>query len=120
MIKVYNKKVCWPSKGSADDDLCFRNLIARYSGFPNVVWDFSKEAHNEKDLDYKTGRLRYVRQHDPFRRLITVHDDNPAYESGLYDQLVDYRSDRGFTCRNSADPLTVTGQVCWTLWQKVL
>lgn len=94
MIKVYNKQVRWPEPGSAEDDLYFKNLIARYAAYPNIVWDFSKEAHNEKDVAYKQGRLRLLRELDPYNRLITVHDDNPAYESGAYNGLVDYRSDQ--------------------------
>jgi hypothetical protein len=50
MIKVYNKMVHWPAKGSAEDDQYFRWVIARYAAYPNVHWDFSKESNNEKDL----------------------------------------------------------------------
>jgi hypothetical protein len=94
MIKVYNKMVNWPRPGSPEDDLYFRWLIARYAPFPNVVWDFSKEAHNEKDLEYKLGRLRLLRREDPYRRLVTVHDDNAGYDPGSYDEPVDFRSDQ--------------------------
>jgi hypothetical protein len=94
MIKVYNKQVHWPAAGGFDDDQYFRWLVARYAAYPNVVWDFSKEAHNEKDLDYKRGRLRLLRGHDPYRRLLTVHDDNAAYDKGAYNELLDYRSDQ--------------------------
>jgi hypothetical protein len=94
MIKVYNKQVRWPAPGSADDDRYFRWLVARYAAYPNVVWDFSKEAHNEKDLDYKLGRLRFLRATDPYRRLLTVHDDNAAYDAGKYDGLLDFRADQ--------------------------
>jgi len=94
LIKVYNKLVHWPAKGSAEDDLYFRWLIARYAAYPNVVWNFSKEAHNEPDLRYKQGRLRLIRKHDPYRRLITVHDDDHSYDSGAYDALLDFRSDQ--------------------------
>ncbi|MDP8245236.1 MAG: DUF5060 domain-containing protein [Candidatus Hinthialibacter antarcticus] len=94
MIKVYNKEVKWPELKSAEDDLYFKNLIARYAAYPNIVWDFSKEAHLEKDVAYKQDRMRLVREHDPYHRLITVHDDNPAYESGAYNGIVDFRSDQ--------------------------
>jgi hypothetical protein len=94
MIKVYNKQVNWPAKGGAEDDLYFRWLVARYAAYPNVVWDFSKEAHNEKDLAYKLGRINLLRQHDPYRRPVTVHDDNAAYDQGAYNALLDFRSDQ--------------------------
>ncbi|MBZ0254546.1 hypothetical protein K8I31_00695, partial [bacterium] len=94
MIKIYNKGVNWPPKKSAEDDLYFKNLIARYAAYPNIVWDFSKEAHLEQDVAYKQNRMGFVRQYDPYNRLITVHDDNPAYERGAYDDIVDFRSDQ--------------------------
>jgi hypothetical protein len=94
MIKVYNKRVNWPAKGSAEDDLYFRWLIARYAAYANVNWDFSKEANNEKDLAYKLGRLRFLRQNDPYHRLLTVHDDRKTYDDAAYNELLDYRSDQ--------------------------
>ena len=94
LMKVYNKRVNWPGKDSAEDDLFFRWLISRYAAYPNVVWDFSKEAHNEKDLDYKLGRFRFIRKHDSYRRLVTCHDDDKANDSGAYDVLNDFRADQ--------------------------
>jgi len=94
MVKVYNKMVNWPAKGSPEDDLFFRWLVARYAAFPNIHWDLSKEANNEKDLDYKTDRLRFLRQNDPYHRPLTVHDDRQTYDAGAYNRLLDYRSDQ--------------------------
>ena len=94
MIKVYNKMVNWPLPASPDDDRYFRWLIARYAAFPNVVWDFSKEANNEPSIRYKRGRLRFLRKHDPYRRLLTVHDDSRTYDAGHYGDLLDFRSDQ--------------------------
>jgi hypothetical protein len=94
MIKVYNKMVRWPQRGSPDDDKFFKWMVARYAAYPNVVWDFSKEAHNEKDLEYKLSRFRLIRSVDPYERLITNHDDNAAYDSGAYNELLSFRSDQ--------------------------
>jgi len=94
LLKVYNKKVTWPTRGSAEDDLFFRTVMARYAAYPNMIWDFSKEAHNEKDLDYKLGRLRFVRENDPYRHLTTVHDDDANNDAGAYDGLTDFRTDQ--------------------------
>src|ERR1039457_1345527 len=93
-IKVYNKQVNWPAHGSEEEKLYFRWLIARYAAYPNVNWDFSKEANNEKDLAYKLGRLRFLRQNDPYYRLLTVHDDYKTYDDAAYNELLDYRSDQ--------------------------
>lgn len=94
MVKVYNKLVTWPEPGSAEDDLYFRWLIARYAAFPNLVWDFSKEANNEPSLDYKLDRIGLIRREDPYHRLITVHDDHATYDAGAYDEVLDFRSDQ--------------------------
>ena len=93
-IKVYNKQVNWPAKGSAEEKLFFTMLIARYAAYPNLIWDFSKEAHNEKDLAYKQGWLKFLRDADPYHHLRTVHDDDVANDSGAYDGLTDFRADQ--------------------------
>jgi len=93
-IKVYNKQVKWPAPGSAEEQLFFRWLVARYAAFPNVIWDFSKEAHNEKDLAYKQRVLKFFRTTDPYQHLTTVHDDDQANDSGAYDDLTDFRTDQ--------------------------
>jgi hypothetical protein len=93
-LRVYNKYVNWPANDSADDDLYYRWLLARYAAYPNVTWDLAKEAQYEKDMEYKVGRLRYIRANDPYHRLMTVHDDHANYDRGAYNDLVDYRSDQ--------------------------
>ena len=93
-IKVYNKQVKWPAHGSLEEKLFFRWLIARYAAYPNIIWDFSKEAHNEKNLAYKQECLRYIRASDPYHHLMTVHDDDQANDSGAYDDLTDFRADQ--------------------------
>jgi len=94
MIKVYNKMVRWPKKAGAEDDMFFRWMVARYAAYPNIVWDFSKEAHNEDDLEYKLSRFRLIRDTDPYNRLLTNHDDDTAYNRGVYNSLLDFRSDQ--------------------------
>lgn len=94
LIKVYNKMVKWPAKGSTEDDLYFRWLIARYAAYPNVHWDFAKESNGEKDLNYKLGRMKFIRANDPYHRPLTTHTDLEAYNSGVYNDLLDYRSDQ--------------------------
>ena len=71
-LRVYNKMVHWPENGSLADDLYFRHVVARYQGFSNVVWDFSKESYNEPDKAYLTNRLRLVQAQDAHGRLVTT------------------------------------------------
>lgn len=94
MIKVYNKMVNWPARRSPEEALYFRWLVARYAAFPNLIWDFSKESYNEKDLAYKLDCLRTIRRLDPYRRLLTTHDDDGPYDAGAYDDLLDFQTDQ--------------------------
>ncbi len=95
LMKVYNKGVNWPKRDSQEEKLFLRWLLARYAAYPNIIWDFSKEAHNEKDLEYKQRWLKWLRTNDPYRHLMTVHDDDKANDSGAYDALTDFRADQG-------------------------
>src|SRR3984893_15719882 len=79
MIKVYNKKVNWPPKYSKDEERYFRYVVARYQAYPNVIWDFSKEAHNEKDSLLQQRLIGLVHSSDAYRRLVTAHDDEAFY-----------------------------------------
>ncbi|MGQ9631600.1 MAG: apiosidase-like domain-containing protein [bacterium] len=94
MIKVYNKFVNWPDPASPEDDLYFKYVISRYSAYPNVIWDFSKEAFYEKDLDYKLGRFSLIRGLDPYKRPLTCHDDDLPYDTGSYNDVLDFRTDQ--------------------------
>ncbi|MBI2481902.1 MAG: DUF4038 domain-containing protein, partial [Planctomycetia bacterium] len=95
LVKVYNKSVKWPERGSDEEKMFFRWLVARYAAYPNIIWDFSKEAHNEKDLGYKQGFLKWLRENDPYHHLTTVHDDDKVNDEGAYDELTDFRADQG-------------------------
>jgi hypothetical protein len=66
---VYNKLVNWPEKRSLADDLFFRYVVARYQGYSNVVWDFSKESYNERDKAYLENRVCLIKASDGYRRL---------------------------------------------------
>ena len=93
-IKVYNKSVKWPAHDSDEEKLFFRWLVARYAAYPNIIWDFSKEAHYERDLAYKQRWLKWLRDYDPYHHLTTVHDDDKANDSGAFDDLTDFRADQ--------------------------
>ncbi|HUX02227.1 MAG: DUF4038 domain-containing protein [Phycisphaerae bacterium] len=75
MVKVYNKRVNWPDKGSPEDDLFWRYVVARYQAY-DVVWNLTKEAWRDKDLAYWNDRAALVRRWDAHRRLVCIHDWN--------------------------------------------
>jgi len=78
MIQVQNKKVNWPARKSAEDDLYWRYVVARYQAYSNIVWDVSKECFYlltpAGECDYILDRIRLIRQTDGYRHLVTAHD----------------------------------------------
>jgi len=106
MVHVYNKQVNWPEFGSAADDRYWRYVVARYQAFCNVIWDPAKESYY-RSPEYIWDRMGFIRSHDAYRRLITVHDSNtphvPASEwsqrhydprKEMADELADFKSDQ--------------------------
>lgn len=76
MLKVYNKMVNWPPPHSKDEERYFKYVVARYQGFSNVIWDYSKEAKYEKDKALTKKLIDLIRANDAYKRLTTIHDDN--------------------------------------------
>lgn len=76
MLYVWNKKVNWPEQDSSADKRYVDYVVARYQGYPNVVWDVSKEAltYGYCTGDYIAGKCRRIRERDAFGHLLTVHD----------------------------------------------
>ena len=94
MIKVYNKMVNWPAKFSDEEYLFFKWLVARYSAYPNLVWDLTKEGWRDPDIKYKVHWLIFLKENDPYKHLVTIHDDDEGYYSGAYDGIVDFHTDQ--------------------------
>ena len=94
MLKVYNKKVKWPEKWSADEERYFRYVSARYQAFQNVVWDFAKESYNEKDEVLQSRLTDMVRSSDAYHRLFTAHDDDAYSWNGELNRNLDFRTDQ--------------------------
>lgn len=76
MIYVWNKMVSWPDMNTPEDNMYFDYVVKRYSAFPNVVWDISKEAlfYGRADEAYIKNRIERLRGMNSFDRLVTVHD----------------------------------------------
>ena len=76
MIYVWSKMVAWPELDSVEGNRYFDYVVKRYSAFPNLVWDISKEALGYKRVDenFLTERLERLRNLDPYDRLVSVHD----------------------------------------------
>jgi hypothetical protein len=87
MIQVQNKGVKWPARRSPADDLYWKYVAARYQAYCNIVWDVSKESFNLRketgDHAYTLDRMAFVRDHDAYGHLFTVHDP----EGGSYARM---------------------------------
>ena len=107
MIYVWNKKVKWPAADSPADNRYFDYLIKRYQAFPNVLWDISKEALNNKRCSepYAVERIGRIRNLDAYKRLITVHDGGFCQR---HPQDVDFISWQMWTATIYRDMLEVT------------
>jgi hypothetical protein len=93
-LKVYNKAVNWPAKGSSQDDLYFKYVLARYQAYPNIVWDFAKESNNETDVAYKSGRIKLIHDQDAYHHPVSTHTDESYYGSAASKGLLDFRTDQ--------------------------
>lgn len=89
-LRVYNKMVNWPKNYTSEDDLYFRYFISRYQAYPNVIWDFAKEAKNEPDKRYIADRIHMIRALDGYRHLVTVHDDHVYFDRDEWRNTIDF------------------------------
>jgi hypothetical protein len=96
MIYVWNKQVNWPELGSPADDRYFEQVVKRYQAYPNILWNFGKEAlsYNYTDAEHVASRMRELRRHDGHDRLMTVHDFHFFAD---YPELVDYVAVQSWT-----------------------
>ncbi len=94
MFKVYNKLVNWPPPGSADEARYFRYVTARYQAYPNVVWDFAKEAYYERDKQLEKSLLDLIRATDGYHRLTTAHDNDVYDWNSSLNSDLDFRTDQ--------------------------
>ncbi|OUW15853.1 MAG: hypothetical protein CBD18_08090 [Opitutales bacterium TMED158] len=96
MIYVWNKNVNWPEADSIEDNRYFDYVVARYQGFPNVLWDISKEAtgYGHNDMEYIVRRTERLRELDGHERLLTVHAFNYCVK---YPETVDFMSTQNWT-----------------------
>lgn len=76
MIYVWNKMVAWPEMDSEADNLYYDYVVKRYQGFPNIIWDVSKEAlfYGRATNEYISERIERTRKIDSYDRLVSVHD----------------------------------------------
>lgn len=106
MIYVWNKKVNWPGAETEADNMYFDYIIKRYQAFPNVIWDISKEALNNKRCTEAYGRERINRidSLDAYDRLVSVHDYGFCKRNS---DIVDFISTQNWNSRIYTEMLKV-------------
>lgn len=92
MLKVYNKAVNWPEPGSPEEMRYFQYVVARYQAFPNLVWDFSKEAKYEKNDVLQRNVIALIRAEDAYDHLVTIHDDESFQWNAELSPAVDFQT----------------------------
>lgn len=97
MFKVYNKQVNWPAPGSVDEERYFKYVTARYQGYSNVVWDFSKESFNERDKTLEKRLIDLIRSNDAYHHLVTAHDNDVYDWNPSLNTDTDFRTDQQHT-----------------------
>lgn len=108
MIYVWNKLVAWPDMETDADNMYYDYVVKRYQGFPNIIWDVSKEAlHKTRATEaYISERIERTRRIDSYNRLVSVHDyrfckghadevdfiSTQDWKHTIYQQMIDARN----------------------------
>ena len=80
-----------------DEERYFKYVTARYQGYSNVVWDFSKESYNERDKTLQKRLIDLIRSHDAYHRLVTAHDNDVYDWNPELNTDTDFRTDQQHT-----------------------
>ncbi len=87
---VWNKGNSYPAAGSTEESEYISYLVRRYQAYPNVIWDYCKEAYLRIDKEHIRRMLELVRNEDAYKRLVTVHDDKLIQYDDSFDNLLDF------------------------------
>lgn len=80
-----------PPAGGSYEDLLFRYLITRFAGFQNVTWNLALEFQEYRSSSWVEQRAAFVREHDPWQRLLAVHQV-PGYYAFHGNEDLDHTS----------------------------
>lgn len=89
---VWNKGNSYPAAGSAEESDYISYIVRRYQAYPNIIWDYCKEAYLRLDKDHIRRMLELIRTEDAYQRLLTVHDDKLIQYDESFDHLLDFHT----------------------------
>ncbi|MDC7232499.1 MAG: DUF4038 domain-containing protein [Spirochaetales bacterium] len=87
---VWNKGNSYPAEGSPEEAEYVSYITRRYQAFPNVIWDYCKEAYLRINKDHIRTIVKQIKTEDSYNRLITVHDDKLVQYDESFDELLDF------------------------------
>jgi|WetSurSiteA1Bulk_404760.scaffolds.fasta_scaffold01098_1 hypothetical protein len=59
--------------GNEDEQRYYRYAVARYAGFPNIMWDVTNEYHLFRSEEWVNKMGRLIKSKDPGKHLVSVH-----------------------------------------------
>ncbi len=62
--------------GGEDEQRYYRYTVARLGAYPNLMWDVTNEWHLFRDEAWTNRMGALIREHDPYRHLISVHGNS--------------------------------------------
>lgn len=87
---VWNKGNSYPAKGSPEEAEYVSYVVRRYQAFPNIIWDYCKEAYLRYDKQHIREMMEIIRNEDAYGRLLTIHDDKIVQYDESFDHLIDF------------------------------
>lgn len=107
-----------PSGSSVNEDNYIRYVVARYQAYPNIVFDYQKEANGVSEAAH-LSRLNVIRNADGYKaRLRTAHDGDKITTANLSN--FNYRSDQFHKNGNPYSHAFDTSYVGYETYQSVI
>jgi hypothetical protein len=79
--------------GSQDEQRYYRYAVARYAGYPNIMWDIANEYHLFRSEKWVNTMGALIRRADPATHLISVHGNSEfAFRTAPWAGMVLYQS----------------------------
>lgn len=77
------------SRTPPDQDFYYREMIARFGWHPNLIWNLAEEYTERHDANWARERARYLKEHDPWGHMVTVHPNSTDRFAFAGDRLFD-------------------------------
>ena len=94
----YSDDTPWrPAASSAEEDLLFRYVIARFGAYANVSWNLGLEYSEYRSAAWVDSQGQFVKDQDPYDHILSVHQVPGDTYDFPGDQNLDHTSLQSFT-----------------------